>query len=62
MIETRHQYHREDVAIEVVYDSGVTTSVYLGIHTKGESFEVNIDRQDYPALLDMLNDAFKTNP
>ncbi|MFD9561492.1 hypothetical protein [Streptomyces sp. NPDC059994] len=46
--------------IEVVYDDGVTTSIYLGIHTKGESFEVNIDRQDHAALLDMLNDAFNT--
>lgn len=60
MIETRHQYHREDVVIEVVYDDGVTTSIYLGIHTKGESFEVNIDRQDHAALLDMLTDAFNT--
>ncbi|WP_327377695.1 hypothetical protein OG393_29340 [Streptomyces sp. NBC_01216] len=61
MIETRHQYSREDVGIEVVYDTGETSSLYLGIRTKTESFEVNIDRQDFPALLEMLNDAYKTN-
>ncbi|MFD5697868.1 hypothetical protein [Streptomyces lasiicapitis] len=59
MIETRETYTRADVQIEVVYDSGSISSVYLGIHTKTESFEVNLDRQDLPALNRMLGNASK---
>ncbi|MFI6684947.1 hypothetical protein [Streptomyces sp. NPDC050485] len=59
MIETRETYTREDIQIEVVYDSGTISNVYIGIHAKNESFEVNLDRQDLPSLNRMLGNAFK---
>ncbi|GGX08353.1 hypothetical protein [Streptomyces noursei] len=57
MIETRETYTRAAVQIEVVYDNGSISGVYLGIHTESESFEVNLDRQDLPALNRMLGNA-----
>ncbi|AYG79971.1 hypothetical protein DWB77_02090 [Streptomyces hundungensis] len=58
MIETRQVHSRADVKIEVVHDSGRTSAVYLGVHTDEGSFEVNIDRQDFPFLMHMLNTTY----
>ncbi|ARZ66886.1 hypothetical protein SMD11_1225 [Streptomyces albireticuli] len=55
MIETRQVHNREDVTIEVVHDNSALNPIYLRIHSKKESFEVNIDRQDFPFLMHMLN-------
>ncbi|OLZ74264.1 hypothetical protein AV521_00810 [Streptomyces sp. IMTB 2501] len=58
MIETRKVYKRDDVQIEVVYDTGTLSKIYLGVHTAQESFEVNLDRRDLPHLNHMVKEAF----
>ncbi|MEV8022523.1 hypothetical protein AB0O76_40775 [Streptomyces sp. NPDC086554] len=57
MIETHHKYDREDIAIEVIYDSGSISPIYLGLHDKDESAEFNVPRQDLPRLVEMLTAA-----
>ncbi|MFD7017184.1 hypothetical protein [Streptomyces sp. NPDC059928] len=55
MIETRQVHNRDDVTIQVVHDTGETNPIYLAIRSKKECFEANIDRQDFPFLMHMLN-------
>ncbi|MGK5626975.1 hypothetical protein [Streptomyces sp. URMC 123] len=54
MMETTLKYQRGDVEIQVIYDDGTLSPVYLGIHSPAESFEVNIDRQDISAVHRMI--------
>lgn len=54
MMETTLKYQRGDVDVQVIYDDGTLSPIYLGIHTPAESFEVNIDRQDIGSVYRML--------
>ncbi|MEH6373718.1 hypothetical protein V7793_05065 [Streptomyces sp. KLMMK] len=61
MMETTLKYQRGDVDVQVIFDDGTLSPIYLGVHTPDESFEVNIDRQDIGAIHRMLLAATQSN-